>query len=60
MRVDWAWLILIILALGVLVMAILRNEIFPNPFLTWSLRIIVIFIIIAVIGIYRRKKLKNL
>jgi len=56
----WGWLVLAALAVVLLAISISSSDIFPNPFLTWSLRIIGIVIIIAVLALSRRKKLRNL
>jgi len=39
------------LAVVVLAFSVIRNEIFPDPILTWSLRIIALFAILAMIAV---------
>lgn len=60
MRRDVEWFLLILIVIGLLTIAIVRDEVFPNYIITWSIRIIGVFIIIVIIALYRRKKLKNL
>jgi len=60
MHRDWEWLLVVFIAIGLLSVAIMGDEVFPNYILQWSVRIIGIFIIIVIFALYRRKKLRNL
>jgi len=60
MHRDWEWLLVVFIAIGLLSVAIMGDEVFPNYILQWSARIIGIFIIIVIFALYRRKKLRNL
>ena len=51
MRVNWGLAIMFSLAVVVLAFSVIRNEIFPDPILTWSLRIIALFAILAMIAV---------
>jgi len=59
MKWLWLWVTLIVLAFGVLVVSIINNEIFPNAFVQFALRVIALSIIIGIIVLQTRKKIKN-
>ncbi len=61
MSVDLGLILIFILAIGFLAIDIFfGDEIFPNALITWSPRIISLFIIIGLTSSFRRKRVRNL